>query len=385
MVDARRSLPVLAAGERDPIERLAGGDSAGVIEELQRALSHDPGNEVAWLRLGAVFLAIGHLPEAEEALARTVELDGEDVEARLLFADVLARLRKLDAAAFQLVQARRVAPKDSRVHRQLGVVFLEKALLEKAEQSLAVAAELAPDDAKTPFVRGLVADARRDSASALVHYRRAVELDPDSVDARCTLADSMAAMGELAEAVAQLEAAQKRDRSSMRIAQNLEVLRRALADLQVQRLLGKGEHEFERSTLVTRAQLKRAGHVDDGTESLTRYRAPLLEVLLSYCDERLAAMTVVLPEPAAASSASGQAFEVTVVARSGVVEQADFGTAATLTFLREALGCPMTRASDLYGRMLREQAPLLWAGVRLEWREVELGELRRIGLRASLA
>jgi cytochrome c-type biogenesis protein CcmH/NrfG len=72
MVDARRSLPVLAAGERDPIERLAGGDSAGVIEELQRALSHEPGDEVAWLRLGAVFLAIGHLPEAEEALARTV-------------------------------------------------------------------------------------------------------------------------------------------------------------------------------------------------------------------------------------------------------------------------------------------------------------------------
>jgi len=383
MVDSRRTLPIVSSDERDPVSRLADGDSAGVIEDLERQLAADPADERAWLRLGAVYLAIGHLPEAESALAKSVGLDGDDVEARLLLADVCSRLRKLDAAAYQLIQARRRAPDDPRTHRQLGVVFLEKGLLEKADNSLAEAWMLAPTDAKIPFLRGLVADARSDPATALTHYRRAVELDPESIDARCTLADSMAAMGELAEAARQLEAAQQRDRTSTRIAQNLEILRHALRQLEAHRLIGNGEAAFERSTLVMRAQLKRSGHVDDGAVRYVRYRATLVEAWLAYDGDCIDRILAILPDPAAASATSGDAFEVTVVARSGTAERADFGTGAMLTFLREALGCPMTRASELYGQMLREPSPLVWSGLRLEWREVELGGATLIGLQVS--
>ncbi len=380
MIESRRSLPIVSTDVRDPVQRLAEGDSAGVLEDLERQLAAEPLDELAWLRLGVVYLTIGHLPEAESALVKSVALNGDDVEGRLLLADVLGRLRKLDAAAFQLIQARRLAPHDVRAHRQLGVIFLDKGLLDKAEQSLAMASTLEPTDPKVPFLRGLVADARKDAARALVHYRRAVELDPNSVDARCTLADSMATMGELAEAATQLEAAQRLDRTSTRIAQNLEVLKAALGDLETHRLIGQGEVEFERSTLLRRGQLKRAGHIEDGEATFTRYRAPLFEVWLTFSGDRIERMLALLPDPAKASASRDDAFEVTVVALSGVSTQADYGTAVMLTFLREALGCPMTRASELYARMLREQAPFVWAGVRLEWREVVLGETTLIGL-----
>jgi len=42
-----------------------------------------------------------------------------------------------------------------------------------------------------------------------------------------------------------------------------------------------------------------------------------------------------------------------VVAQDGRHVAADFATAASLTFLREAVGCPMTHASELYQQLLR--------------------------------
>lgn len=385
MADVRKTLPIVSSDERDPIARLADGDSAGLVEDLKRALERDPDDSVVWLRLGAVYLAIGHLPEAESALTRSVELDGADVEARLLFADALSHLRKLDAAAFQLVQARRVAPRDARVHRQLGVVFLEKGLHDKAEASLSAAAELDPTDARTPFLRGLVCDVRKDHAAALPHYRRAVDLDPGSVDARCTLADAMAAMGELASAARELEAAQRLDRTSTRIAQNLEVLRRALRDLEAHRLLGKRESDLETSALVTRAQLKRAGHVEDQGERRVRYRSAALELLVRYDGDVIAGLTLVLLDPDRAARTIDEAFEVTVVSRAGRAERADLATAASLTFLREALGCPLTRASEVYASLLRDGQAVVWAGVAVSLRSVELGDVTRVGLDVSLA
>ncbi len=356
----------------DPLERLAAGDSASVIDELKQALAADPDDGLAWLRLGLVYLAIAHAPEAEQALARAVELDPDDVEARLLFADALARLAKHDQAAFQLVQARRLAPEDARVHRQLGVAFFDKGLHDKALASLARAAELDPADARAPFVMGLVHDARRDPAGAIGCYRRAVLLDPDGVDARRALADALATMGELHEAVRELEEAQRRDRTNLRIAQNLEVLRRALAELASHRLLGKSDAELERSKLVGRAQLKRKGTVPRGEATAVRYGAELAELWVEHAGAAIAKLTLVLLDPARAAKLRDELFDVTVVARDGTSERADLATALTVTFLREALGCPLTRASAIYAELLREQRPVVWSSASIAWSEVEL-------------
>jgi Flp pilus assembly protein TadD len=364
----------------EQLERLAAGDSAGVIEELTRALEADPEDAVSWLRLGAVYLTIAHGVEAEQALARAVALDGDDVEARLCYADALARLEKHDAAAFQLVQARRIAPDDARVHRQLGIAFFDKQLFDKAAASLARAAELDPRDPRAPFVLGLIADARRDPAGAIAHYRRAVALDPDSVDARCTLADALATMGELHEAAHELEEAQRRDRTNVRIAQNLEVLRRGLRELESHRLLGKSEADFERSALVQKGQLKRKGTVPRGEAQAVRYGTELAEVWLEIDGATLTRLTLVLPDPPRAAAAPGTAFDVTVVGKNHASERADYATAATLTFLRETLGCPLTRAGEIYAALLRDQKPVAWAGARIAWTRVTLGERELVGL-----
>lgn len=371
-------LPI--AGQKDALERLLAGDSAGVIEDLKAHLEAAPDDEVAWLQLGTAYLHVEHHAEAAFALGRAVELDGSLLEARRLFAQALTRLRRYDEAVFQLLQAKRLAPEDARVLKELGIAFYDKRLYDKAKRELLRSRELAADDARTHYALGLVHEAKREMADAILCYREAVRLEPTLVDARRTLADALAAMGEMDRAVGELEEALRIDRTNTQIAMNLEVLQKGLAELKAARLLGKGENELERSALIERGQLKRKSK-----STLTRYANALAELWVRYApDDTIERLTLVLPDPERAAHASGADFLVEVLSEDGHHVDADYATAATLTFLREALGCPMTKASELYARLLRGEEELLFAGAHLGFEHVELGGDTHHGIAVSI-
>jgi tetratricopeptide (TPR) repeat protein len=382
--DDRKRLPTIAAAPADPLERLALGDSASVISALRAELATAPDDEVAWLQLGMSYLFIDHVAEAIDALERAVALDGDVITARRHYAHALSRAGRHDEAAFQLVQARRLAPDDPEVRKALGIVFYDKRLFDKAIVELGRAVDLAPEDARARFALGLCHEAKNDYAAAIARYREAVRLCPELSEAHRTLADALAAMGELSEALAELEAALRVDRTNAAIAQNLEIVKSAVRELEARRLLGKTEAELERSTLVERTQLKRRARsaVEDGF--CLWYRADLLELWLR-CDPQgvIRRLTLVLPDPARAAETSGAIFEVTVVSEDGRSRPANFATAATLTFLREALGCPMTRAGELYARLLREPGGFAWGGVQLGFETIAIEGDERQGVSVS--
>jgi hypothetical protein len=110
----------------------------------------------------------------------------------------------------------------------------------------------------------------------------------------------------------------------------------------------------------------------------------MLELLVRYDADRIAGMVLALTDPARAAKTRDEAFEVTVVAPTGVSERADFATAVALTFLREALGCPMTRAGELYARLLKEGAPMAWGGSQVGLREVPIGDSVFVGLEVAV-
>jgi tetratricopeptide (TPR) repeat protein len=379
-----KKLPIVGAAERE-VEQLVAGDSATVIAALRERVVADPDDEAAWLRLGAAYLHVEHWTEAADALARAVALDDTVLEARRLYARALGRSRRHDEAVFQLVQARRLAPDDVQVARELGVAFYDKRLFDKALVELERARSLDPSDARTHFAIGLAHEAKKDMAPAIAAFREAVALEPSFVEARRTLADALAAMGELRAAVRELEAALRLQRTSTEVATNLEVLRDALARLEGSRLLGRGEDALEKSALVHEGQLKRKGRiVTAGAPDTVRWAAPLCELWVTSIDGGMRTLVLVFLDPHAAAAAPGDAFQVTVVGRDGKSEAASFATAATLTFLREALGCTMTEASDLYARLLRDRVELAWADARIGFVEVDLGGTTHHGLAASL-
>ncbi len=371
---------------------LIAGDTAGGITDLKAYLAAEPDDQSAWLELGTAYASITHWAQSADALRRAVDLDAEDVDARRLYARALVHLQRLDDAAFQLLQASRLDPPDPRVLKDLGVVFYEKRLYDKAALWLAKAVAAAPDDARAHYALGLTHEARRDMGAAVAAYREAVRRDPSLADARLTLADALAAMGEHEGAVAELTALLEIDRTNEKAAHNREVLGRALEDMKNHRLLGKGQKELEASALVSEGTLRKKGPVPvegaaPGTLTV-RYTAPLVELYATFdAGHAIASLLLVLTDPDRAARAEDDVFKVTVVAEDGRHAPTNFATAVTLTFLREALGCPMTQASTLYTRLLGGEALVEWGGVRLAFDSVPQTDkptALRHGLRASL-
>jgi hypothetical protein len=135
----------------------------------------------------------------------------------------------------------------------------------------------------------------------------------------------------------------------------------------VRRLLGKTEKELGMSALYTEAQFrKREGGVVDGKEVL-RFVAPMTELYVTLGEEKtIEAMMLVLTDPYKAARAADDTFKVTVIAEDGRQTTANYATGASITFIREALGCPMTQASELYARVLAGASSVEWGGAALE-------------------
>lgn len=363
----------------DPIARRAlSGDVEGAVRELRSLLEAAPDDDAAWLTLGMVYASAARWPEARESLARAVELDGDVLQARLSYARALEKCGKLDDAAFQLLQAERLAPGDVRPLKELGAVFYQKGLYDKAVQFLGRARGIAPDDARVWYALGLAQEARRDPGAAIAAYRQAAALDPGFSDAKKTLADLLATMGEHEQAIAVLDDLLRLERTNEQAAINREVLARALDEMRARRLLGHTERELERSALVQEGQLKRRGRVEpeEGAPSereVVRYAARLAEVLVFFDGTgAIVKLMLLLTDPEKAAKKRDDVFQVTVVDTSGKREPANFATAVTLTFLREALGVPLTHASEMYARLLGGEASIDWGGARLSFGSVPL-------------
>ena len=366
------------------LDHLVKGDTAGGITDLKAYLEAEPDDGEAWIQLGTAYGAVDHKIQAADALRRAVDLDEQDVEARLAYARSLVRLGKLDDAAFQLLQASRVDDHDARVLKELGVVFYDKRLYDKAALWLQKALAVAPDDARAHYALGLVHEARRDMAAAVASYREAVRRDPALLDAHRTLADALASMGEHEGAIAELSALLAVDRANEQAAHNRDILAGALAEMRRRRLLGKGLAELEASALLTEGGLRKKGPVaadqlGGAAQLVVRFAASLVEVYAALdAEHAIEWLQLVLTDPDRAARTEDDHFKVTVIAKDGHSEPASLATAATLTFLREALGCPMTQASELYARLLGGEARVEWAGATLAFESVP-----RHGLRAS--
>lgn len=345
------------------LELLVKGDTAGGITDLKQVLEADPEDAEAWLHLGTAYAAINHLPDAMYSLRKAVELDGDVAAARLMYARVLVRLGKLDDAAFQLLQAAKADPEDARVLKDLGLVFYDKRLYDKAATWLRKACEKAPEDARAHYALGLAEEARRNIAGAIACYREAIQRDPALVDARRTLVDALASMGEHEGAIAELTALLAIDRSSEQAARNREVLTRALAEMKAHRLLGKTPRELELSALYTEAQFRKREGGKDGEKEVLRFVAPMTELYVTLDEARsIEALMLVLTDPHKAAKAADDTFKVTVIAQDGKQKAVNYATGASITFIREALGCPMTQASELYARLLAGEPSVEWGG-----------------------
>jgi tetratricopeptide (TPR) repeat protein len=367
------------------LARADGGDLDGAVAELRAHLAAAEDDDEAWLALAMVLSRAERWEEAREAAGRAVDLDGDVLLGRVLYARALERTGKLDDAVFQLLRASKLDEKNAGVLRELGSLFYKKALHDKALPWLLRAKTAAHGDAgeeaRAAYAIGLVQEARRDPGAAIAAFREAIALDPKHLDARKTLADALAGIGEHAQAISVLDELLRVDRTNEQAATNREVLERALVEMRERRLLGKGVKELEKSALVQAGQLKRRGRTlfglgpapEPGKPFEAKYTNALSELYVSFAaDGTLAEAFLVLGDPAKASSKRDTAFQVTVVAKDGRREPASYATAVTLTFLREVMGVPMTQAGELYALLLGGKSSIEFGGLEARFHSREV-------------
>ena len=118
------------------------------VQELEKALSIEPGNPQVHLNLGTALSRAGRLPEALEAFAETVRLKPDFPEAHYSLGLARARSGRPRQAIEAFRQAVQLTPEDADFHYNLGVAHNELGQLEEAVEAFRQAVRLRPDDAE---------------------------------------------------------------------------------------------------------------------------------------------------------------------------------------------------------------------------------------------
>lgn len=152
----------------------AKGDMEGAARHFARAREIDPEDHVAWLEMSVALSRLGDTPGALRELRQLVEAAPSYVEARISLATLLAQVGQAEAA---LLQVDEVLAGD------------------------ATGEELA----QAHLLRGRIIEPGA-ASEALEHYRRSVELDGSSAEARRDLAMALGRQGRFDEAAQQFDA-----------------------------------------------------------------------------------------------------------------------------------------------------------------------------------
>jgi tetratricopeptide (TPR) repeat protein len=125
----------------------------------------------------------GQWLEAEKLLAEAVGSCAIDPESRRLYADVLAQVGDSASALAQLEAAIALVPDDAGLRIRQGELHLARGDYGAARQSASQAVLLDPLQARAWMLWARLARAQGDTPSALRHYRRVIELEPQHRDA----------------------------------------------------------------------------------------------------------------------------------------------------------------------------------------------------------
>jgi len=127
---------------------------------FQQVLKLSPKSVKAENNLGLAYEATNQMDAAIAAYRQAIEWQNQgphdqlSEEPLLNLGVVLLHRGELTEAEALLTQASALAPKDSRIHEQLGHLYMQKADYEKAEHELHVACELDPKSSSLHFLLG---------------------------------------------------------------------------------------------------------------------------------------------------------------------------------------------------------------------------------------
>ena len=181
-------------------------DAIDDLDGLLRALPGHPDEDSLLINLAAAHHRFQEPDVALALLKRVLDRSPERSEAHYLWGVVLAEQGKLDESLNRLREAMSRAPAtpDSRTYRDALLKIIDVQIkLDKVDDAEASANQylaIAKDSPEGIYARGRVRQAKNDLDGALLDFRRAARMLPDSVDTLVNLKQTLHLLGENDEA-----------------------------------------------------------------------------------------------------------------------------------------------------------------------------------------
>jgi Flp pilus assembly protein TadD len=201
--------------------RLAGGDAAGALDLLARAVQEDPGNADYLSLYGQALLKAG---DRDGALARLAEAGRIAPQYALEYARTLDQLGRNQEAIAEYERLLATNPDNGTVQEDLGKLLYRTQDYARAAPLLEGAVRARPLDPALRQQLAYALDKAGRSAEAMEAYRQVLATAPDADTTRGLLADSLQRQGKTAEAIALVNEGLQKD-------PNAPLLHRALGSL----------------------------------------------------------------------------------------------------------------------------------------------------------
>jgi tetratricopeptide (TPR) repeat protein len=183
------------------------GEFDRAADHLRQLSQRQPENQEVWYLLGKV-----HMTLSEEALSKLNALDPNSVWAHEISGEVMESMKNYDGALLEYKKAAEIAPRQAGTHYHLGNAYWSLNMWDAATEQFR--AELANDPSNCVAqwkIGNIILEQHGDSTEALAEVQKALDACPNLMGARVDRARALIKLERHAEAVKDLEAAEKAD------------------------------------------------------------------------------------------------------------------------------------------------------------------------------
>ncbi len=159
------------------------GSVAEAISDLQRVVKEEPRMAIAHHYLGVAFAANNDGAQAVRELSEAVKLDPTMIPARNALAGIRLAEGSYDLAIEEAQAAFKLNPRNLPSVRVLGEAFFRKGEIAKAKKVYEAIVHNIPLDASSHYRLGLISGRDKDLDGAVAHFEKAVEGNPNFVQA----------------------------------------------------------------------------------------------------------------------------------------------------------------------------------------------------------
>ena len=178
------------------------------IEECKEALKIDPEYSAAIFTLAQAYKKQKKYDEAIAGFDRIVHIDSRDPKPHVNLGVIYTEIKEYDNAIAHLEQAIAIDSEHNAIaHNLLGAVYIEKKMLEPAEEELRIALKMRPRIPDAHYNLGLLYEEKGNLNEAMEEYKKEIEIHPNAHPAHFNLALLYRKKGLLRDQVRELREA----------------------------------------------------------------------------------------------------------------------------------------------------------------------------------